>query len=186
MHRRVVGLYDDAEGRTRPYRADEERLLAWVHVAFTDSFLRTHEVFGAPIPGGADAYVGQWAKAAELVGLAEPPRTAAELDHMIDGFGPELAYTDATARTLAFLRRPPLPAPARTGYQVLFAAASSTLRPEHRELLRLPDPGRRVPRAAASALLGTLRAVLSDGPPAAAAARRRLDKHAVPEAPIVG
>jgi hypothetical protein len=93
---------------------------------------------------------------------------------MIDGVGPELAYTEATARTLGFLRRPPLPAAARAGYQVLFAAASSTLRPEHRRLLKLPDPGTRIPRAAASVLLGTLRAVLSDGPPAAAAARRRL------------
>jgi uncharacterized protein (DUF2236 family) len=50
MHRRVVGTYTDAAGRQQPYRAGDERLLAWVHVAFTDSFLASHLVFGAPIP----------------------------------------------------------------------------------------------------------------------------------------
>jgi uncharacterized protein (DUF2236 family) len=171
-----VGTYRDAEGGPQPYGAGDQRLLAWVHAAFTDSFLTTHEIFGAPIPGGPDAYVGAWVRAGELVGLTSPPRTAAELREQITGFGPELAYTEATARTLAFLRRPPLPAPARAGYAVLFAAAASTLRPEHRELLRLPNPGTRIPRAAASALLAALRVVLCDGPPAARAARRRLHR----------
>jgi hypothetical protein len=56
---------------------------------------------------------------------------------------------------------------------VLFAGASSTLPPQYRELLGLPDPGRRLPRAATSALLGGLGAVLGDAPPAARIARRR-------------
>ena len=34
MHRRVVGTYTDAAGREQPYRAGDERLLAWVHIAF--------------------------------------------------------------------------------------------------------------------------------------------------------
>jgi uncharacterized protein (DUF2236 family) len=174
LHRRVVGSYSDADGEQLPYRADDERLLAWVHAAFTDSFLTTHQLFGAPIPGGPDRYVAQWATAGELVGLAAPPRSASELADQITGFGPELAYSEVTERTLAFLRRPPLPPAAGAGYAVLLAAATSSLRPEHRELLRLPDPGTRVPRAAASALLATLRAALRDGPPAARAARERL------------
>jgi uncharacterized protein (DUF2236 family) len=120
--------------------------------------------------------VEQWATAGRLVGVTSPPTDEAALTALIDGFGPELAATDVTRRTLAFLRRPPLPAPARAGYAVLLAGAVSTMRPEHRELLGLPDGGRRVPRAATSALLAGLRAVLSDGPPAAAVARSRLER----------
>jgi hypothetical protein len=105
-----------------------------------------------------------------------PPASEADLDSQIAGFRSELAYTQATATTLAFLRRPPLPVPARAGYQVLYAAAVSTLRPQHRELLRLPSRGIRVPQASARALLATLRIVLGEGPPAAIAARTRLDR----------
>ncbi len=174
MHRRVTGTYEAADGSEQAYRAGDERLLAWVHAAFTDSFLTAHQVFGGPIPGGADAYVAEWAQAAELVGVEDPPRSAAELRELMHSYDSELVRTEATERTLMFLRRPPLPAPARPGYAVLFAAASSTLDPRHRQLLGLPDPGRRVPRAAAATMLAGLRAVLGDGPPAAAAARRRV------------
>jgi uncharacterized protein (DUF2236 family) len=167
MHRRVRGDYPDAEGRAVPYRADDQDLLAWVHAAFTDSFLSAHQAFGsAPVPGGPDAYVRQWARSAELIGLASPPRSVADLERFIAAA--PLARTPATARTVQFLRRPPLPQPAAVGYQVLFAGAVSTLRPAHRELLGLPDLGTRVPRAAAATLLGGLRLVLGDGPPAAA------------------
>ncbi len=177
MHRRVRGTVTGADGVPRPYRADDAPLLAWVHAAFTDSFLATHEAFGATdVPGGADAYVGQWATAAELVGVPDPPRSRAELDTLITGYAPDLGATEVTARTLAFLRLPPLPPPARVGYAVLFAGAVSTLRPEHRTLLGLPDAGVRVPRAATGAMLGTLRALLPEGPPAAAATRARLDR----------
>ncbi len=174
MHRRVRGTVLGADGVERPYRAADERLLSWVHAAFTDSFLAAHEVFGGPIPGGPDAYVAEWARAAELVGVEDPPHSAAELRELLRSYDGELGRTEATDRTLTFLRNPPLPAPARPAYAVLFAAAVSTLDPAHRELLALPDPGRRVPRAAASLLLGGMRTVLGDGPPAAAAARRRV------------
>lgn len=176
MHRRVAGRYVDRAGTARDYRAGDDRLLAWVHAAFTDSFLTAHQAFGGPIPGGPDAYVREWATAGELVGVSSPPRSAAELRELIDGYSSELCSTDTMRRTLDFLKRPPLPAPAKPAYAVLFAAAASTLRPEHRELLRLPPTRTRVPRTAASAMLGTLRLVLGDGPPAARAARRRITR----------
>ena len=177
MHRRVRGSYQTADGQQRPYRADDEVLLAWVHAAFTDSFLTAHEVFGGPIPGGPDTYVDQWAKAAQLVGVSEPPRSAAALRSQIDGYADQLRRTPVTDRTLAFLRNPPLAAPARAGYAVLFRGAVSTLLPEHRELLGLQARDARPARAATRAMLAGLRAVLSDGgPPAAQAARDRLER----------
>jgi uncharacterized protein (DUF2236 family) len=174
MHRRVQGTYTDAGGAQRPYRAGDEHLLAWVHAAFTESFLVCQQVFGGRIPGGPDAYVRQWATAAERVGLTAPPRSVADLQAQMTGYEPELARTPATERTVAFLRNPPLSAPALVGYQVLFAGAASTLTEPHRELLGLPRGGGRTARAAARGLLTGMRAVLGEGPPAAAAARRRL------------
>ncbi len=175
MHRRVSGSYRGPDGADHPYRATDQRLLAWVHAAFTDSFLVTHEALSGPVPGGPDRYVAEWAVAGELVGVA-PPRSVAELRAALDGFQGELAGTAATRATLAFLRDPPLAAPARAGYAVLFAGACSTLEPMHRALLGLPDPGVRLPRLGASTLLAMLRAVLGDGPPAAGAAGRRLTR----------
>lgn len=177
MHRRVQGAYRTASGGTATYRASDEALLAWVHAAFTDSFLTAYEVFsGAPVPGGADRYVAEWATAARLVGVGNPPRTAADLRAQIQAYSPDLCSNDATARTLAFLRQPPLPAPARVGYAVLFAGAASTLDPAHRDLLGLPDYGVRVPRTATTLLLRALGAALGGNPPPAAAARRRLER----------
>jgi uncharacterized protein (DUF2236 family) len=175
MHRRVRGTYTDAEGAERSYRAGDEHLLAWVHGAFTESFLVCHQVFGGPIPGGPDAYVREWATAGELVGLASPPRSVAGLEAQMAAFEPELAMTPATRRTITFLRNPPLPAPALVGYQVLFAAAASTLDERHQELLGLPPNAGGTARAAARAMLAGMRSLLGEGPPAQAAARRRLD-----------
>lgn len=174
MHRRVHGAYLDDAGAQRQYRADDERLLAWVHAAFTQSFLVCHEVFAGAVPGGGDAYVREWAIAGELVGVRRPPHTAAELDALVDGYEGELGYTAATAATISFLRDPPLSPPAKVGYQVLFAAAASTLAERHRRLLRLPPAGTYTARAGGRAVLAGLRVVLGEGPPAAAAARRRL------------
>jgi len=58
MHERVTGT--DPDGR--PYMASDPNLLRWVHDAFTDSFLTAHLALGGrEIPGGPDAYVGEWA-----------------------------------------------------------------------------------------------------------------------------
>ena len=174
MHRRVRGSYLAADGTARAYRAGDPDLLAWVHAAFTDSFLTTFQVFGGEVPGGADQYVAEWATAGELIGLTDPPRSVAALREVLASYEPELVATEATRRTLAFLRDPPLPVAARAGYAVLFAGASSTLSAQHRALLGLPDPGRRVPRLATAALLRGLGLALGDAPPAARLARQRL------------
>ena len=47
FHDRVVGEYTDARGVTRPYAAGDAELLSWVHVVFTDAFLRCHELWAA-------------------------------------------------------------------------------------------------------------------------------------------
>ena len=134
MHRKVRGMYP-VGGELREYSAGDPELLRWVHVAFTDSFLATHRVWGGPIPGGEDAYVREWAKAGELVGVDNPPRSVAELQEQIRGFGPDLRGDQAAWDTVNFIRSAPLPLPAKGPYSVLFAGAAATIPESHRRLL---------------------------------------------------
>ena len=152
MHRKVRGMYP-VGGELRKYSAGDPELLRWVHVAFTDSFLATHRVWGGPIPGGEDAYVREWAKAGELVGVDNPPRSVAELQEQIRGFGPDLRGDQAAWDTVNFIRSAPVPLPAKGPYSVLFAGAAATISESHRRLLKLP----RVPMTAVKPCLGPAR-----------------------------
>src|SRR5438128_1344223 len=79
-HTPVVGHYTDGHGELRDYSANDPELLEWVHIAFTDAFLGAYEYVRGPLPdGGADQYVREWAVAGELMGVADPPRSAAAL-----------------------------------------------------------------------------------------------------------
>lgn len=137
FHDRVNGSYAGAHGDVA-YSAHDAELLNWVHLAFTEAFLGCHETWGRPIPGGADAYVREWATAGRLVGATVVPSTRAELRAQLDAF-----RTDGTLRrdhrvdeAVDFLRTPPL---AGTGiaYRILFAGAVASLPPEYRHLLGL-------------------------------------------------
>src|SRR4029453_2758026 len=75
---RIQGTYMDAHGVVRNYSANDPELMRWVHVAYADSFLAAHRIWGKSIPGGPDAYVREWAQAARLMGIAHPPLSDAE------------------------------------------------------------------------------------------------------------
>ncbi|MBW4032410.1 MAG: DUF2236 domain-containing protein [Acidobacteria bacterium] len=139
FHDRVVGTYLDRDGNEVPYAAGDPELLAWVHLAFTEAFLGAHEVWGGPIPGGADQYVDEWAKAAELVGAPNPPHSAAELRAQLETF-----RTDGTLRrdarvdeAVRFIRNPPLGKGFGPAYRILFAGAVASIPVEYRRLLGL-------------------------------------------------
>jgi len=174
MHRRVAGSYVDDRGTERAYSAMDPDLLRWVHVAFTDSFLATHRVWGGPIPGGPDAYVRQWAKAGELVGVTDAPRSVAELEQQIADFGPDLRGGAAALETVDFIRNAPIPVAGRPAYALLFAGAVATLPAEHRRLLELPTIPLTVVRPAVGAMLGGLALALGPSSPSVQAAERRL------------
>ena len=145
LHTRVSGTYQTPDGTERAYKAADQDLLLWVHVAFADSFLTCHEWFAwREIPGGADAYVAQWSRSVEQLGLsrangAPVPMTRAELNAAIDGFWQQgvLRVDDATRDVVRFIQKPPLPPVARLVYGLLFQAAVISLEPEFRELLNL-------------------------------------------------
>ncbi len=175
MHRKVKGTYP-VGGQQREYSANDPDLLRWVHVAFTDSFLATHRVWGGPIPGGEDAYVREWAKAGELVGVVDPPRSVAELNEQVRDFGPDLRGDEASWQTVDFIRSAPVPLPAKVPYSILFAGAVATIPDSHRQLLRLPRIPLTVARPSVGALLGALSVVLGPASPSMRNARTRVER----------
>lgn len=145
LHDRVAGEYTDAQSENRSYRARDADLLLWVHIAFMESFLVSHERYCAAIiptgsaPTGADNYVAQWARSVAPLGLNTTPTSRAQMDALIDQFISDgtLTVRDDTRRVVAFIRRPPLPILARPIYRILFEAAVVSLRPEYRAMLGL-------------------------------------------------
>jgi len=176
MHQRVRGTYVDSDGAEVAYSASDPHLLRWVHVAFTESFLAAHQRFGSrPIPGGPDRYVAEWAQTARMLGLADPPESVAELREQIASFGPELTVTPDSREVLRFLRRPPLPIPARPAYQGLWAAAVSTMPDDQRAMLGLRALPRSVVDPTVHAMFAGLRLALGTQSPSEQAARERID-----------
>lgn len=140
MHDRVVGNYETAAGKSRAYQASDPDLLLWVHIAFTNSFLTAHELFGSePIPGGANNYVAQWSKSVAPLGLLNAPMSKNELDEALLGYfkNNELAINEQTSQVIKFIRKPPLPKIASIVYALLYQAAVASIPNPYRTLLGL-------------------------------------------------
>lgn len=175
MHRKVQGQYVDAFGEQRSYAAADPDLLRWVHVAFTDSFLTTHLIWGGEIPGGPDAYVREWAKAGELVGVVDPPRSHDELQDQLVEFSAVLMGGADARDTVSFIRNPPLPLAARPAYGVLFTGAVATLPAPFRSMLGLPTVPLVLAKPMVSTLLGGLSLALGTQSPSQKRARQRIE-----------
>ncbi|WP_077491045.1 oxygenase MpaB family protein [Sinomonas mesophila] len=179
-HRPVRGTYTDAAGVTRAYSANDPELEAWVHLAFTDAFLRTYEALEGPVPGGADRYVAEWARGGRLMGVRTPPLTERDLAERLAAYDDagQLGGGPRLDEVVAFLRRPPLDPLLRPGYRLLFAAAIGTMPQRYLDLLGLERPSVGpvpLPTAvAAKATLAVVARALDPMPPSEAAARRRL------------
>ena len=140
LHDRVKGQFQENSGAERKYQAKDPDLLLWVHIAFTDSFLTCHQMFAwRNIPGGADAYVDQWARSVEPLGLTNAPHSKAELVAEIKNFtqNNKLRSDETTQKVISFIRNPGLPLAVMPIYKLLFAAAVISLAPEHRKMLNL-------------------------------------------------
>jgi len=150
LHTRVTGEYTTGAGERVAYKAADQDLLLWVHIAFMESFLVAHEQFAwREIPKGsaatgADNYVSQWSASVAPLGLNEVPMNRAELDSTIDQIyrAGLLAANDDTLSVVEFIKNPPLPNLAAPIYRLLFDAAVLSLKPEFRNLLGLKSkPG---------------------------------------------
>lgn len=182
MHTRVSGEYEAGDGATRSYRAADQDLLLWVHVAFMESFLRAHEDYArVPIPAGsapsgADNYVAQWGRSVAPLGLANVPHSQREMEAVLDGFRDrkELVVSDRTQDVIAFIRKPPLPRAARPVYALLFQAAVASLRPDFRAMLGVRSAPRWIIRPTTRGVLRLMRAAIGPESPIEDAAIARL------------
>jgi uncharacterized protein (DUF2236 family) len=145
LHSRVSGEYTKGTGEIVSYQAADKDLLLWVHIAFMESFLVSHQMYSwTRIPqgsfqSGADNYVSQWSVSVSPLGLTRCPMSESELETEIDNFYDSglLVSTADTQRVIEFIKNPPLPGLARFVYGLLFDAAVLSLRPEFRNLLGL-------------------------------------------------
>lgn len=145
LHDRVKGEYTTGLGENIPYKAADKDLLLWVHIAFMESFLVSHQMYSSiPIPKGdaktgADNYIAQWSISVSPLGLDRCPMNLEELDREITSLYKDgvLVSNPDTQKVVEFIENPPLPKSAKQIYGLLFAAAVVSLRPEFRELLGL-------------------------------------------------
>ncbi|MEY3971900.1 MAG: hypothetical protein RLY84_293 [Actinomycetota bacterium] len=128
MHERVRGKYEDALGKEIHYKASDQDLLLWVHIAFMDSFLRSHQLYSkAPIPGGADEYVRLWGKSVIPLGLASVPKNEKELIDVMQAFSSVLHCDEKALSVIRWIKNAPLPKTAKPIYALLFQAALASL-----------------------------------------------------------
>jgi uncharacterized protein (DUF2236 family) len=136
MHDRVSGEYEKNSGEKTPYQAADKDLLLWVHIAFMDSFLRTHQNYSTnPIPGGADAYVAQWSKSVGPLGLEKVPMNEKELVEALDHYRQQLRVDDKARSVISWIRNAPLPRAAKPAYRLLFHSALATLPKDFRQMI---------------------------------------------------
>ncbi len=175
FHARVAGEYTAGDGSPRGYSATDGALVDWVHTTFADAFLTCHETWGEDIPGGADAYVSDWAIAGRLMGVDDPPTTAAGLRARRDGYlaRGELRGDERVADVVRFLRHPPFTGMLGLAYRVLFAAAVATIPAPYRRMLGVRRSILPV-RALTGLALRLAQRALGSGPRAQDFARMRL------------
>ena len=103
---------------------------------------------------------------AERLGIAEPPRSHAELAATIEGFRPVVAASELSRQAAYFLRAFPLPPVARLAYGVLFWAAFDSLPAWAQALhdLRCGPLRRNLVRPTARAMLRLMGWALRDAP----------------------
>ncbi|WP_284985292.1 oxygenase MpaB family protein [Arthrobacter sp. fls2-241-R2A-172] len=182
IHERVRGTYVDGKGIQRDYAANDPELLRWVHITYADSFITANRIWGRPIPGGADAYVREWATAGRLMGIEDPPLTEAEVREELEQWYASgiLRADERLAETVWFIRHPPLSPMLRPGYRILFAAAVASLEPRYQDMLGLRPPRfGPIPLpviTSARAVLGMVRLALGSHGPSEQAALRRLQR----------
>jgi len=179
MHDRVTGEYTTGQGEHRNYRAAYPDLLLWGHAAFTDSYLATHSLYAnEPIPGGPDAYVGQWSKSVEPLGLINCPMTEAELKACVATYWDSgtLAVTERTRRVVQFIKKPPLSKTALVVYGGLFQAAVASLPQHFQDALELESRPLSLVQPSTRAFLGAMQLALGPSSPIEDAAIARLKR----------
>ena len=164
IHSKLRG-HDPATGRA--FRIDDPDYLLWVHCGESDSYVDVAVRAGVLDAVDADRYVAENARAAEVVGAADAPRSRAELKDYFDGIRPQLRLTDEaiTGTVNLMTARLPAPVPVKLGQPPVAALAFATMPRWARRMYGSPG----LPTTDLTATLGlkALRAAVSrlPGPP---------------------
>jgi uncharacterized protein (DUF2236 family) len=160
IHARVRGVLPDGT----PYRADDPRLLTWVHVAEVDSFLRAHLRYRDPaLPGAVqDDYLAHYAEVARRLGAEGVPTSRTEIAAFYRSVRPELRFDHRTrevANALMARGGDPL---TRQAMGVVFAAGHDLL-PGWAQTMHGRETGMAAPaiRSGARGMAGVLRWALA-------------------------
>lgn len=175
MHDKVRGTYLDKAGKETKYRASDQNLLLWVHIAFMDSFLRSHQLYSrAPIPGGADGYVNLWGKSVAPLGLKDVPKSEEELIQVMQDYSQHLNCDEKALNVIRWIRNAPLPKTAKPIYALLFQAALVSLPKDIQEKIGIRSLPIWVLRPLVVNLLAFLRFAIGPDSPIEDAALARL------------
>lgn len=104
IHAKVAGTMPDGS----EYRANDPRLLAWIHVAGASSFLNAWIRFAEPAMSRADqdAYFADVAGVARRLGADLVPETRAAAEQLIAGFRQELRDTERSREVAQIILSP--------------------------------------------------------------------------------
>lgn len=150
IHHHVHGVLPDGT----PYRADDPRLLAWVHVSEAVSFLDGWIRYAEPGMSRADQdrYFAEFAQVAEALGADPVPHSRAAATALIAEMRSELRHDERTREVARLLLEQPAPNLATKPFQAITFAAAVDLLPDWARRMH----GRASPPLAAPALrLGT-------------------------------
>lgn len=142
LHAKLRG-FDPDTGET--FRLDEPEHLLWVHCAEIDSYVDVAKRAGILDDAGADAYIAESVRAAEvvgapIVGAPRAPRSQAEMKAYFERVRPGLRLTEEACRATANLVTAAMPAPVMTKVAMppISALAVGTLPRWARRLYGLP------------------------------------------------
>jgi len=158
IHSQISGTLPDG---TR-YRADDPRLLAWVHVTEATSFLAGWIRYAEPRMPAADRnrYFAEMARLGEALGADPVPRSQVEAQRLIEAMRPELKADERTREVAALVLGAPAHRPSAEPLQRLTMQAAVDLLPDWaRRMHGLAGPGPFAPlvRAGTSGIARTLR-----------------------------
>ena len=158
IHAQVTGTLPDGT----PYRADDPRLLAWVHATETVSFLNGWVRYADPGMPAADRdrYFAEMARLGESLGADPVPRSQAEAQRLIEAMRPELKVDARTREVASLILDRPASKLSRQPLQALTMRAAVDLLPAWaRAMHGLPGSGPLTPlvRVGTTGIARTLR-----------------------------
>lgn len=127
IHAKVTGTMPDGTF----YRANDPRLLAWIHVAGAMSFLNAWIRFGEPMMSrrDQDAYFAEVADVARRLGADPVPETRREAETLIAEFRCELRDTQRSREVAQIILNPQVAGLKAMPVQAVIAQAATDLLP---------------------------------------------------------